>query len=289
MTVTIAVVAAGAMGSAVAQRLMTAGCTVLTNLDGRSEATRKRALDAGMVERSYADIAQQADVFLSILPPSDSQSLAEIFLANLANKTRTEPILYVDCNAINPVTLKRIAGLFQSNPSVEFVDAAIIGGPPTDGYDPVFYAAADSEKLLDKFAALSAYGLKVSLLTGEGAGLGDASALKMSYAGLTKGTTALFTTMILAAHRSSPATAQALLHELNNSQPEFVKRITRVVPPMLPKAYRWVGEMEEIASFVGQGEGSIYLGAAEVYKRIERGEEEDLEVLSNFVEQAKKL
>ncbi|KAF8828813.1 hypothetical protein HHX47_DHR3000364 [Lentinula edodes] len=138
--------------------------------------------------------------------------------------------------------------MHQSSSAIGFIDSGIIGGPPQDAYNPTFYASADDKDILLKFGRLSNFGLKISLLE-EGAGIGDASALKMSYAGMTKGTTALFTTMILAAHASSPATAEALLHELSDSQPEFLRRITRTIPPMLPKAYRWVGEMEEIGSF----------------------------------------
>lgn len=104
--------------------------------------------------------------------------------------------------------------------------------------------------------------------------------------------TALFATQILAAHASSPQTAEALLNELAYSQPEFLRRITRTVPDMLPKAYRWVGEMEEIAKFVGAGEGAIYEGIANLYKRIQQSlddeDQEDVKVLEKFVEDAKK-
>jgi hypothetical protein len=103
--------------------------------------------------------------------------------------------------------------------------------------------------------------------------------------------TALLTTQILAAHASSPQTAEALLHELAYSQPEFLRRITGI-PGMLPKAYRWVGEMEEIAKFVGAGEGAIYEGIASLYRRIQRSlddpDQEDVKVLEKFVEDAKK-
>lgn len=67
---------------------------------------------------------------------------------------------------------------------------------------------------------------------------------------------------------------------------------------MLPKAYRWVGEMEEISAFVGGGEGDIYQGLARLYERVERslkdeaegkGAGGDVEVLRNFVEDAKKV
>jgi hypothetical protein len=60
----------------------------------------------------------------------------------------------------------------------------------------------------------------------------------------------------------------------------------------LHKAYRWVGEMSEIAGFVGEGEGDIYHGLSQLYSRIERsgkgGHGKDLEVLAHFVAEAKK-
>jgi len=94
-----------------------------------------------------------------------------------------------------------------------------------------------------------------------------------------------------AAHASSPATADALMRELQMSQPDLLDRLVKTVPPMLPKAYRWVGEMEEIGEFVGGSEGDVYRGLAKVYERIEKSiasDEEDIETLRNFVEKAKK-
>lgn len=289
----LAVVAAGAMGSAVAKRLVSFGCTVYTNLDGRSEATRKRAQDAGMINVSINELVLKSDWILSILPPRDAVSFAEKIQDAAAKHGSAfpSPRTFVDCNAVNPETVKRIAALFAGT-SIEFVDAGIIGGPPKGNYDPTFYASAEDGKMLDEFTALSNYGLKVSPLKGEGVGVGDASALKMSYAGITKGTTGLYTTMVLAAHASSPATADALMRELHMSQPVLLNRLVESVPPMLPKAYRWIGEMEEIADFVGGGEGDVYRGIAKVYERIEKsiaGDEVDVATLRKFVEKAKKL
>ncbi|KAG2125966.1 6-phosphogluconate dehydrogenase C-terminal domain-like protein [Suillus clintonianus] len=289
----LAVVAAGAMGSAVAKRLVSFGCTVYTNLDGRSEATRKRAQDAGMINVSINELVLKSDWILSILPPRDAVSFAEKIQDAAAKHGSAfpSPRTFVDCNAVNPETVKRIAALFAGT-SVKFVDAGIIGGPPKGNYDPTFYASAEDGKMLDEFTALSNYGLKVSPLKGEGVGVGDASALKMSYAGITKGTTGLYTTMVLAAHASSPATADALMRELHMSQPVLLNRLVEAVPPMLPKAYRWIGEMEEIADFVGGGEGDVYRGIAKVYERIEKsiaGDEVDVATLRKFVEKAKKL
>ncbi|KAJ6558504.1 6-phosphogluconate dehydrogenase C-terminal domain-like protein [Mycena vulgaris] len=286
---TIAIIAAGAMGSGVARVLTRNGCKVLTNLDNRSEATRRRAREAGMQDATFKEIGATCDWVLSVLPPSEALALAEKFLRESAGSTRlagTPAPVFVDCNAVNPATVQSIAALFTNS---KFIDAGIIGGPPEGDYAPTFYASSSEDSLLDSFVGLSKYGLKISALKGEGAGIGDASALKMSYAGITKGTTGLFTAMILAAHRSSPATADALLHELHESQPAILKRISRVVPPMVPKAYRWVGEMQEIAGFVGE-EGEIYQGLSKLYARVEesgKGDGKDLEVLAKFVAAAK--
>lgn len=180
---TIAVVAAGAMGAAVGRRLTTAGLTVLTNLDGRSSATRARAAEAGLQDASLTDIASKANWILSILPPSEAYRFAERFRDAHVAAAPTRQLGFADCNAVNPTTVKRIAALF-SGTSIKFIDAGIIGGPPKGDYDPVFYASADPQdkQILGEFAALSKHGLNVKPLEGEGAGVGDASALKMSYA-----------------------------------------------------------------------------------------------------------
>ena len=91
------------------------------------------------------------------------------------------------------------------------------------------------------------------------------------------------TAIPLAAHENSPATSAALLEELKDSQPELVERIKRGVPAMFPKAYRWVGEMKEIAGFVGGEEGNIYHGLAEVYGRVDESSKGEIEILNEFV------
>lgn len=182
----LAVIAAGAMGSAVAKRLIRAGCTVYTDLEGRSEATRQRAKEAGMLDAPLSEIVVKADWILSILPPHDAVSFAEKVRDAAANRDKeasTEPLVFANCNAVSPETVKRIAGILADT-GIKVIDAGIIGGPPRDGYGPTFYAsaAAEDRDMLDTFVAFSEYVLRVSPLTGEGTGVGDASALKMSYA-----------------------------------------------------------------------------------------------------------
>jgi 3-hydroxyisobutyrate dehydrogenase-like beta-hydroxyacid dehydrogenase len=174
----------GAMGSGVAKVLTRHGVKVLTNLDNRSEATHQRAREAGMLDASFKEIGSTCDWVLSILPPSEAFALAQKFLQESAGSTRlagTPSPVFVDCNAVNPATVQRIAALFTDSPS-KFIDAGIIGGPPRDNYSPTIYASSKDDSILDSFVGLSKYGLKISALKGEGAGIGDASALKMSYA-----------------------------------------------------------------------------------------------------------
>jgi len=202
----------------------------------------------------------------------------------------------VDCNAVSPATVKKIAALFEGS-GVTFLDAGIIGGPPNDAYSSHMYASADpkdedAQAALKEFVEFEESGIKMTPLEGDDVGIGSASALKMSYAGITKGTAGLFCTMILAAHASSPSTSSALLHELGYSQPQLLQRISRGVPSSIPKAYRWVAEMEEIASFVdiglkgddgissedsdeSGGEGQIHRGMASIFRRLEDALEKD--------------
>ena len=92
--------------------------------------------------------------------------------------------------------------------------------------------------------------------------------MKMSYAGITKGFTALGAAMMLAATRAG--TADALKAEMAISQPALLGWLTRQMPRMHSKAYRWVAEMEEIAAFVGADPAGaqFYQAAARLYERI---------------------
>ena len=103
-----------------------------------------------------------------------------------------------------------------------------------------------------------------------GGGMGAASALKMSYAGITKGLTALGAAMMLGATRAG--VAEALHAELAASQPALLPWFTRQIPSMYQKAYRWVAAMDEIADFLGDDPAAakMFSGAARRYERLAR-------------------
>jgi 3-hydroxyisobutyrate dehydrogenase-like beta-hydroxyacid dehydrogenase len=259
MTPIVAIVAAGSMGSGVAQRLTEYKVTVLTSLAGRSEASAARARNAGMQPVSDRELSE-ADVFLSIVPPGEALALAQR-LAPVFTAANHKPV-YVECNAVSPQTVNHIEKVVAAT-GCAFVGAGIIGPPPKPGSSntKIYVSGRQAQQV----ARLNDYGLIVRVLEGP---LTAASALKMSYAGITKGFTALGAAMMLASVRGG--SAAALKAELAESQPALLGWLTRQTPNMYAKAYRWVAELDEIAAFVGDehAEHEMLEAAARLYERI---------------------
>ncbi|GLH75427.1 6-phosphogluconate dehydrogenase [Bradyrhizobium sp. SSBR45G] len=281
MPPSIAVIAPGAMGSAIAARLVEHGCKVLTLLEGRSAATRARAAASGMVGASESEIAN-ADIILSIVPPGEAVALAEQ-LATVINRNAKKPVI-VDCNAVNVETIRRIEDIVLSS-GARLVDAAIIGLPPKPGAKgPALYVSGDAAA---DVSVLGQLGLDLRRIEGP---IGAASALKMSYAGINKGLTGLGAAMVLAATRAGAA--DALRDELALSLPHVQARLANSLPDMLPKAYRWVAEMREIAGFLGPDHPAalIYEGFARLFEHIAtdvQGQGTDAAQLVAFAESCK--
>ena len=256
MTV-VGVIAQGTMGSGVGRRLRESGAEVRTLLSGRSPASAERARAAGMAaaadERALLD---GADFFLSILPPGEAEPLARHLASTLAALGR-KPV-YIDCNAVSPQTALRIGEIIAPT-GADFVEAGIIGGPPRPGYSPAIYASGSTA---GQTAVLRDWGIDWRVIEGP---IGAASAVKMSYAGITKGTTAIAAAMLLGAARFG--CAEALIAELSSSQPQMLARMRNGIPGMYDKAYRWVAEMEEISDFLEQNPPShdMYAAIAQHY------------------------
>jgi 3-hydroxyisobutyrate dehydrogenase-like beta-hydroxyacid dehydrogenase len=191
----------------------------------------------------------------------------------------TRKALYVDCNAVSPQTAARVAAVVTAA-GCRFVDGGIIGGPPAPGKPgpAVYLSGQDAPAVI----ALAEYGLDFRDLGGP---IGAASALKMSYAGLTKGTTAIAAAMILGAIKGG--SAAALKRELAATQHAALGRAETAVPAMFPKAYRWVAEMREIAAFLDDPAASkIYDGIADLYERLATdfaGDGEETGALAEFL------
>lgn len=259
----VAIIGAGEMGAAVGRRLHDAGAHVLTSLTGRTAASADRIRRAGLeVVRDDDRLVGNADFVLSIVPPAAALEVAERLREPL-RRAALSPIL-ADCNAIAPATMLQVARILEPLP---VIDAGIIGGPPREGTQdpaagPRFYASGPHAARL---AILTRYGLDIAVMD---APIGAASGLKLAYAGLTKGFTALAAVIITAASRDG--LAESLRAELARTQPQFLTGIDRSVPAMYPKAYRWVAEMEQIAAFIADpaAGSTIYEGAARLFEAI---------------------
>jgi putative dehydrogenase len=263
----IGVIAQGMMGAGVGRRLHESGAEVRTLLTGRSPASAERARAAGMVaaanERQLLD---GADFFLSILPPGEAEPLARRLAPTLTALDR-KPV-YIDCNAVSPQTAISIGEVIAPT-GAHFVDAGIIGGPPRQGYKgPSIYASGQH---VGEAVPLRDWGINLRAIDGP---VGAASAVKMSYAGITKGTTAIAAAMLLGAARFG--CAEALIAELSDSQPQMLARMRSNIPGMYDKAYRWVAEMEEISDFLEKNPPSrdIYAAVAQLYDFLAAAEAE---------------
>lgn len=255
---TIGILSPGDMGHIVGRVLGSYGLNVITCLQGRRKRTRAMSARAGITEvPTYHALVYGADIILSILPPGQAERAAKK-VANALAETDTD-LVYADCNAVSPETVCRIAVII-TNTGGRFIDASIIGPPPRSLGSTRFYASGPDASIIE---SLNQYGLDVRLLGEE---IGLASAIKMCYASLTKGLTALCTELLTAAEVMG--VLQPLKAELQMSQSMLFERMERNVPMMPPKSHRWIAEMEEIsATFEQVGlTPKILAGAADVYR-----------------------
>jgi 3-hydroxyisobutyrate dehydrogenase-like beta-hydroxyacid dehydrogenase len=253
----VAILATGDMGNNVGRMLREGGAVVTTCLAGRSARTAKLAQQAGIEALPDDDgLVKSCDVFLSIIPPGEAVGLAER-IAKAIQRTGAKPV-YVDCNAVSAATMRRIAGIIAPT-GAALVDAGIIGPPPAKGASTKFYASGPRAPALER---LKECGLDLRWVSDK---VGDASLLKMSYGGLTKGLTALATALLISAERGG--VGPALAAELADSQAPILGWLDRQLPKMPPKAYRWVAEMEEgAATFETAGlPPDMLAGAAKLY------------------------
>ncbi len=258
----IVVIAVGEMGAGVGQRLRRRGAVVRTSLRGRSAASAARAKDAGLIAiDDDAKLVAGADFVLSIVPPGEARNLAERLAPALA-KAAKKPV-FIDCNAVAPASVREVAAVIAPT-GCAFADVGILGGPPPKEGDasPRFYVSGDGAR---RFLDLKDFGLDIRIVEG---GVGEASAVKMGYACLTKGTQAIGAAMMLGTMRNgvSPAVKDALADSVS----EVYGYVSRMMPRMYPKAYRWVAEMEEISKFLAADPGASQMlaGAAKLYAQI---------------------
>lgn len=258
----IGVIGTGDMGSAVGASFVRAGYRVVTNLSGRSALSVELAEKAGLEDlRSLEAVVLEADVFLSILPPAAAFEFAKRVAQVLAAAGRS--LLYADCNAVSPRTVEAIEALFGAS-EARFLDVGIVGPAPKPGTRAptrLYVSGADRARLLDLAT------LELAMVD-MGPRIGRASAIKMCYAGMNKGTDALYTAVLMAAESLGVRTE--LMAELDSSQPEAADRMRRRIPYLAATADRYTGEMREIAAtFAAAGvTADFHRGAEWVYETL---------------------
>jgi 3-hydroxyisobutyrate dehydrogenase-like beta-hydroxyacid dehydrogenase len=257
----VGIMSPGDMGSAIGKVLSDAGLNVITCLEGRGKLTQLRAQEAGMHDVASLDrLVSESDLILSVLVPSQALAMAQS-IADSVRRTGRHPA-YADLNAIAPQTVRRI-NTVMTGAGVVFIDAGIIGSPPKAGKSStrVYCSGPDTTAL----ESLTEAGLDVRRA---GSDIGQASGLKMVYAASTKGITALWTELLVAA--KALGLEDALMAEFKASGTNISEVLKGRIPSMPRRARRWVGEMEEIAkTFEDVGlTPRMLLGAADVYRLI---------------------
>ena len=256
----VAILSPGDMGHAIGQLLRENELRVLTCLAGRSNRTRQLSEQAGITDVPNLNaLVEQSDVLMSVTVSEAVPGLCED-IADAVKSTGTD-LLFAECNAIAPELSKEMEGVLQSV-GARYVDASIIGGPPRNSSNPRVYASGDNAS---EFEQLREFGLDVRNL---GPQLGRASGIKMCYAAMTKGSSALYSELLMAAEMMG--LSDFVIAEFQSSQPAVLQRMERGLPGVPAKARRWVSEMEEIKdTFEHLGlTPHLFQGVADMYRMI---------------------
>ena len=262
---TVAVISIGSMGAAVARVIASGGTRVVTSVEDRSVYTRELAVAAG-VERlqDLRAAVAESEALVSLVPPDGALDFARQVAAAMRD-IGTAPV-FIDGNSIAPSTLEQIAAVIGSAGG-RSVDLSIIGPPPTvvapgELSRPQFYVAAPGAEVLTPYRE---QGLDVRVIDGP---LGSAKALKMCYAGVTKGVIALVVEMLLAGRRMG--VSAELVTQMRDTQASVFGQVSRQAEGFAPKAYRWVGEMQQMELTFGPLglPTGFFAAAAEVFARL---------------------
>jgi 3-hydroxyisobutyrate dehydrogenase-like beta-hydroxyacid dehydrogenase len=256
-TVTIAMLHPGEMGSVVGACARAAGSRVVWASEGRGGSTAERARVAGLEDVGTLSAAVKAsDVILSVCPPHAAVDVARAVAAEGFRG------IFVDGNAVAPATAREIAEKIQAA-GATFVDGGIIGPPPEKPGSTRLYLSGPAAPRVK--ALFSTGALEAIVVDGPA---GAASAVKMAYASWTKGTSALL--MAVRALAAAEGVDEVLLAEWARSQAGLGDRSESAVKGNAKKAWRFVGEMEEIAATyaaAGLPDG-FHRAAGQIYERL---------------------
>jgi 3-hydroxyisobutyrate dehydrogenase-like beta-hydroxyacid dehydrogenase len=234
MPVSIGILHPGQMGVAVAETLKNSGHLIWWASEGRRQATRDRAAFAGLQDAgNLRELAARCEVIFSVCPPEFAERQAE---ETAATGWRG---LFIDANAISPEHVRLIARRMEEA-RVDFVDGGIIGPPPKERGQCWMHLSGP--RAPEAAALFTAGPMEANVVPGAP---GQASALKMCFAGYNKGSIALLCAVMAAAQR------HGVLEELKQQWSSYgpkLPQVERQISVAAPKAWRWVHEMVEIAA-----------------------------------------
>ncbi|MFL6073435.1 MAG: DUF1932 domain-containing protein [Mycobacteriales bacterium] len=248
----------GAMGAALGAALKPKAAAVLWAAEGRSRATSKRAEVADLVAvRNVGDLVRRSDLVISICPPDAALDVAREVAAETPAGSRA---LYLDANAVAPGTVREIGALLGAD---RVVDGAVIGAPPwREGTTVLHLSGPHAGAVAGLFAGTT---LRVEV---DGPDLGQASVVKACFALKSKALPTLW--LVLAAAAREYGVEAAVIAELGVDGVDLPAEVARISRRATPKAWRWIGEMEEAAAAfaeIGLPDG-YSSAAAEVYRRV---------------------
>ena len=225
----------GEMGISIASSAINNGHVVYWVTENRSEKTRLRAEKHGLLEfDSLVELCQSCEIIFCICPPHAAEDVANSVIEHGFNG------YYLDANAIAPKRANRISQRMDDN-GIHFVDGGIIGGPAWKPNETWLYLSGkDANIIADCFTNGP---LETNII---GDDVGKASALKMCYAAYSKGTTALLAAILAAAE--SLGVREELYQQWDVDEPNFSEDVNRRVTRTTTKAWRFEGEMHEIAA-----------------------------------------
>ena len=248
----IGVLHPGEMGSSVGDALIEAGHQVFWASASRSETTRARASGGWQERINLKDLIQEVGAIISVCPPSQAVTVANEVVALDFNG------IYLDANAIAPQTALLISDSFGEL----YVDGGLIGPPARrPGSTRLYLSGVKSELVQSWFQG----GLLQARVLSTNHGV-EASALKMAYAGYTKGSSALL--ILINAFAEHLGVRESLMEEWELSQPDLKSRSEKMANATAAKAWRFVGEMEEIAKTMSASDlpSGFHDAAAELYQ-----------------------
>jgi len=233
----IGILSIGEMGYHWARLLTSHGVEVLTYDKDRGEVTRKRAENAGVTSvPSMIGLVQNADLIVSIVVPFAAKSVAAE-VAQAVVKAERKDLLFLDANAISPLTADEIAAILAPS-GVHFIDGCIIGSAAKMGRGSMVYVSGPQAARVQE---LSSFSIPIKVL---GANTSQASAFKVVYAGLTKGLQGLFVELLMGARKFG--LLDEILNRYEESFPGLLDKVAGSIVGLRIHAGRRAEEMDEL-------------------------------------------